>query len=65
MISSQFRQLILLLLQENGKQILGRPLKEYEILHFMNLHEEKLQAIIQQTKHRLEISINTYLESLR
>ena len=65
MLSSQFRQVLLQLIKDNAKSITQRPLKPYEINHFFNLKEDKLNIIIQKAKHDLERIVNEYLEDIK
>ena len=65
MLSSQFRQVLITIIRENAKNILGRELKDWEVQHFLNQYEEKLNIIIQRSKHNMELLINEHLESLK
>ena len=65
MLSTQFRTIIIVMLKENSKAILGKALKDYEIQDFLNLYEEQIEALIFKTKHKLEVAVNQYLEAMK
>ena len=65
MLSSQLRHILTVTLKNNAESIIGRELKDYEIVNFYNLHEEQLEIIFHKTKHELQMFINEFLESMK
>lgn len=62
MLRSSIKQILNQTLLEYALHELGRPLKEYEITHFYNMHEEWIEHIINQTVFKLR---NEVAKSIR
>lgn len=62
MISSEFKKILSIMLEEYAESILDRPLKQFEITHFFNLYEERIELIINRAKQQLRVQVAQYLE---